>query len=137
MAKTTFILKEPRSKTDTLIFLIFRYGNNRVKISTNEKIIPKYWNKEIHRVRETKNLPYAAFNQRLKDNEETAMDVYRKFLNDHDRQQPTVERLRELIADALFPTATNYEKGFFGYAAKFVEEAKTRINEKKIGRAHV
>src|SRR5687767_10365297 len=44
MATTTFILKESKSKEPTLIYLICRYGRRRLKYSTREKILPKYWN---------------------------------------------------------------------------------------------
>lgn len=131
MAKTTFILKEPRSLNDTLIFLVFRYGEKRVKISTNQKICPKYWSKAEHRARETKQFPqYPEFNARLKNIENDAMEVFMKYQNEHDHQQPTVEVLRELLNQKLNPTTIDTEKDFFSFAEKFVKEAETRINDK-------
>lgn len=131
MAKTTFILKEPRSTNDTLVFLVFRYGNNRVKYSTNEKINPKYWNKDTHRARETKQFPgYSNFNHRLETIEDTAKDVFRQYQNNNDHRQPTVEEFRELLQQRFNPTTSGNEKTLFGFIERFIEEAKTRVNEK-------
>lgn len=44
MAEAKFVLKEPESTTETLIYLIFRFNNQRIKYSIGEKINPKYWN---------------------------------------------------------------------------------------------
>ena len=52
MASVTFVLKnpqndlKPRDQKETLIYLICRYGDQRLKICTGEKILPKYWNQE-------------------------------------------------------------------------------------------
>ena len=55
MAKVTFMLKEPNGTESTLIYLFFHFGfatldstgkkkYNSLKISTGEKVKPKYWN---------------------------------------------------------------------------------------------
>jgi len=51
----TFILKDPQAKGKTPIYLVYWYDQLRIKISTGEKINPKYWNKKTHRARETKD----------------------------------------------------------------------------------
>lgn len=131
MAKTTFNLKEPRSTDDTLVFLVFRYGNNRVKFSTNERINPKYWNKDTHRARETKQFSgYSNFNHRLETIEDTAKDVFREYQNNNDHRQPTVEEFRELLQQRVNPETSGNDKTLFGFIDRFIEEAKTRVNEK-------
>jgi integrase len=47
----TFVLKDPKAKDRTLIYLIIRlHGtNDRIKYSTGEKLEPKYWNKTTRR----------------------------------------------------------------------------------------
>lgn len=131
MAKTTFILKEPRSKDDTLVFLVFRYGNNRVKFSTKEKINPKYWNEDTHRARETKQFSgYSNFNHRLETIEDTAKDVFREYQNNNNHRQPTVEEFRELLQQRFYPATSGNDKTLFGFIDRFIEEAKTRVNEK-------
>ena len=64
--KAKFIIKEPTSKTDTLVYLIFRYQYRRFKYSTGEKIKPKFWNTTSQRVKATKQFTeYPEFNSRL------------------------------------------------------------------------
>jgi integrase len=83
MAKVNFKLKEPNSKTDTLIYAILYFDYDRVKYSTSEKIHPKFWNKESQRVKETKSFPtYPEFNSRLDDIDNKILNSYRKLKND-------------------------------------------------------
>ena len=51
MAKVLFKLKEPKSISETLIYATFYFEYDRLKYSTREKILPKYWNEEEMRVR--------------------------------------------------------------------------------------
>ncbi len=44
MAEVKFVLKEPKSKEATLIYLLFRFNNQKVKYSITEKIEPRFWN---------------------------------------------------------------------------------------------
>jgi hypothetical protein len=53
MAAARFILKQPKSKEPTLIYLLYRYNGIRFKYSTGWKILPKFWNAETQRARET------------------------------------------------------------------------------------
>ena len=139
MAKTTFILKEPQLKEqkekqplkDTLIFLVFRYGNNRIKFSTKEKINPKYWNEETLRARKTKQFSgYSNFNHKLKTIEDTAMDLFRAYENNNDHKQPTVAEMRELLQQRFNPATSENDKTLFGFIDRFIDEAKTRVNDK-------
>jgi len=54
MPSTIFVLKEPQSYEPTLIYLIFRFNNVKLKYSFNQKINPKFWNPEKQRVKETR-----------------------------------------------------------------------------------
>lgn len=49
-AKMTFILKDVKSLTDTLIYCVIRIGDLRMKYSTNQKVNPKLWDKDSHQV---------------------------------------------------------------------------------------
>ena len=42
MAEAKFVLKEPKSKEFTLIYLMYSFNDQRLKYSTGQKIIPKY-----------------------------------------------------------------------------------------------
>jgi hypothetical protein len=44
MPQATFVLKEPSSKEDTLVYMLFRFNGSKLKYSTVQKINPKFWN---------------------------------------------------------------------------------------------
>ena len=51
MIKTTFVLKEPKSSSETIIYLVMRWDGLKMKISTKQKVNPKFWNKERLKVK--------------------------------------------------------------------------------------
>ena len=61
MAKSTFVLKEPNSKIETPIYVVFRWEENSLKISTKQfKEDPNYeyfrgWDKIISFLEEVVN----------------------------------------------------------------------------------
>lgn len=42
----SFVLKDPKANKETLIYLLYRFQNKRLKYSTTKKIHPKEWNAE-------------------------------------------------------------------------------------------
>jgi len=80
----TFILKDPQAKNETPVFVVYWYDKIRIKISTKERIKPKFWNKENHRSRETQLFQeHGNFNTRLETIEGNVMDTARNHLNTH------------------------------------------------------
>jgi hypothetical protein len=55
MPRLTFILKEPNSKNETFIYFLYRFNSCKLKYSTGQNILPKYWNSEKQRIREQRN----------------------------------------------------------------------------------
>lgn len=51
-----FILKDPKKKTRTLIYLFLNWKGKRLKVSTSETIIPEYWDKDNQRPTSNKKL---------------------------------------------------------------------------------
>jgi len=51
MAAPHFILKDKKSENDTLIFLLYRFANERLKYSTSRKIKPSLWDAKTQRAR--------------------------------------------------------------------------------------
>jgi integrase len=52
----SFVLKDPKSEKETLIYLLYRFQNKRLKYSTTKKIHPQEWNAETqlpHKTRST------------------------------------------------------------------------------------
>ena len=100
MPQVTFVLKEPNSKKTTLIYLIFRFNNCKLKYSTSLKIDPKLWNSEKQRVKEHKTFQeHIEFNFLLDKLKESVNNIYRNLLvNDI---TPTPEILREKLNQSL------------------------------------
>jgi integrase len=83
MPQAKFVLKEPNTQDETLIYLFFNYNNQRLKYSTGEKINPKSWNTKKQRAKETVQFPeYPEFNQKLNNMETAVNNVYRRLEND-------------------------------------------------------
>jgi hypothetical protein len=64
MPQATFVLKEPTSKDETLVYLLYRFNGAKLKYSTGQKITPKYWNPENQRAREVRAFKYGEFRSR-------------------------------------------------------------------------
>lgn len=118
MANAKFILKEPKSKEDTLIYLVFRYQYKRFKYSTGEKILPKFWNPDKQRAKETKQFPeHSEFNHRLNLIETGINNAFRKLLNDG--IQPNNSNLKEKFEEEV---SDNILKGNKKTLIKFIED---------------
>lgn len=123
MNKVKFLLKEPNSNSDTLIYLFYNYNSTRFKYSTGEKINPKYWNKEKERARTTSKFPqYIEFNQRLSNFENKFYNCYRRLVNDG--VTPTTNRLRDELTDSLKGTVVKKEDDFLKWLDKEIERRK-------------
>lgn len=103
MASAKFFLKSQTNINPTLIFLIFHFNYFEIingkkkfeilKVSTGEKILPKYWNPKTHLAGATDNFPqHAEMNTRLKSIAAIIEDEHRKLLNDGIQQNPDLLR---------------------------------------------
>ena len=129
MATTTFILKEPNLDQETLIFLIFRYKDHRIKLSTGEKINPPFWDKAEQRAKATKKFPeYSEFNAKLDDFESRTKNIFRRYENDN-KIQPTPNELKSLL-EKEFNKGKTEAKNLFSFIERFIEESKNKINDK-------
>lgn len=125
MAKVKFILKEPSSKNDTLIYIVFNYQYKRFKYSSGEKINPKFWNIRNQRAKESKNFKqYPEFNSRLDTLENGLNTAFRRLLNDG--IQPNNELLkRELEFELDDKVLKQRKKSLFEFISEYIEESKT------------
>ncbi|SFE98736.1 tyrosine-type recombinase/integrase [Sunxiuqinia elliptica] len=123
MPKLNFFLKEPKSKEKTLVYLFFSYNNKRLKYSTGEKILVKFWNSKDQRAKETKKFPeYPEFNQRLTNIVTTTNNAYRKILNDG--KEPSNKLLKDEL-DAKLRFINKEEKPtLLSFIDRFIEENK-------------
>lgn len=124
MANVKFILKEPNSKTDTLIYLVCNYQYKRFKYSTGEKINPTYWNIKNQRVKETKKFKeYPEFNSRLDTIQSALNTIFRRLLNDG--AQPNNQLLKEELENQLGGKVLKKRKlTFFEFIDDYIEESK-------------
>ncbi|OXA99698.1 hypothetical protein B0A75_11220, partial [Flavobacterium oncorhynchi] len=129
MAKAKFILKEPSSKNNTLVYLIYNYQYSRFKYSTGESINPKFWNPTSQRAKETKQFKeYPEFNTRLDKIESAIKNVFRRLLNDG--IQPTNILLKKEIENELSDHLLKpKKKSFLTFVENYIEESKLNKRE--------
>ncbi len=131
MAEVTFVLKDPSAKPYSLVIGLFRYGNKRIKFSTNEKINPLFWDKSTKRVRKTREFPeHSEFNTRLDHLQKEIKDRYRRFKNDFNKEPDTEEFKKEIRGVFNKDIPVKNELNLFSFIEKFIEESKSRINDK-------
>ncbi|WP_282112670.1 tyrosine-type recombinase/integrase [Maribacter stanieri] len=129
MSKAKFILKEPSSKTDSLIYMVYNYQYKRFKFSTGEKINPKFWNLKTQRAKESKKfLEYPEFNSRLNKIENGINNVFRRLLNDG-IQPNNILLKKHLIAELSGNILKPKQKTLFEFIDEFIEECK--LNKQK------
>jgi hypothetical protein len=46
MPQVTFVLKEPTSKEETLVYFLYHFNGSKLKFPTGQKINPKFGNAE-------------------------------------------------------------------------------------------
>ncbi|MDB5275439.1 MAG: site-specific integrase [Ferruginibacter sp.] len=130
MPSTTFVLKEPTSKEETLVYLIFRFNNSKLKYSTGQKILSKFWNTENHRARETKLFKdHLEFNTSLNDLEAFINSRYRTLVNDGEKIN--VEILRSLIDQKLEKKNTVYTKLLIPFIEQLISQTTKGKNTVK------
>lgn len=129
MSKAKFILKEPNTKTESLIYMVYNYQYKRFKYSTGEKVNPKFWNVRTQRAKESKQFPeYPEFNTRLNTLENGINNVFRRLLNDG--IQPNNILLKKHLKAELSGTILQpKQKTLFEWIDEFIEESK--LNKQK------
>ncbi len=121
MAKVNFYLKEPTGKSETLIYLFFHYKGARLKYSTGETILPKFWNEENQRA--SISLKGSSEINGLIDRiEEGIKKIYREGLTYG--KDITNVYLKEKLDEELNDTGKAV-KTFFDYFNEFTEVQKS------------
>jgi len=128
MAQAKFILKEPKSKDKTLIYLFYNFNNQRLKYSFGQKINPKFWSFEKQRAKETKAFPvYPEFNSMLNNIETCINNAYRKFMIDNHTPTPQLlkNQLDIILNNKEHPTTVQ------NYFCDFIENLIKDSTKKK------
>lgn len=129
MIRLNFVLKETKSKEETIIVCAFRMDNERFNLSTKQKVNPKFWNKEKQRVKETINVfNFEKINFELNSFEEKAKSVYEKFIETYNRK-PIKEEFKNLFDLEYFQQNPQFkkviQKSILDYFDDYVETIKS------------
>jgi integrase len=134
-----FVLREPNSTKPTPIILIYRFGSERLKYPTGQKINPAYWDTATQRPKK-KDLPDAETKRQCKDLElllNRFEDELTKINSVVIREKipPTLDFYREEL-DKIFAEKPRHEKKKFTlitYAEEFIRQCKDkeRLQPKK------
>jgi integrase len=127
MSIARFNLKNSSDKEkETLIFLILRFNDKRLKISTGETVIPKFWNPTEQRVREVKSYPrFVIVNDRLrelKNAAETAISSFRRK-----GVEPSIKDLKKEYLRLLTGSVIEKEPELWEEFGLFLESEKGRV----------
>jgi len=110
MINTTFVLKEPKSSSETIIYLVIRWDGLQMKISTKQKINPKFWNKERLKVKEVvSENNHQLINKELVEIEKVAYAMFKSFTETFKRK-PNTEELKNLIEQEYFQNNPMFKK---------------------------
>jgi len=127
MGSVKFQLKEPKSKDETLLVMVFSYDSKRVKYSTGIFLNKKHWNHKAQQARETKDFTEAAeINSTLKNISTHIHNVYRKLGNDG--IVPTNEKLKAGLDEALLKPDILNKKDFIGFIDAIIKSSTKRPN---------
>jgi hypothetical protein len=134
MPQATFVLKEPTSTEETLVYLLYRFNGAKLKYSTGQKINPKFWNPESQRAREVRAFKYAEFNSLLNNLEAEVNDAYRSLINDH--KMPTPDLLGVPLNILLNKHTTSSSKDLISFAEYIIESTdRSKGTKKQLGQA--
>lgn len=127
MPNATFVLKEPGLNEPSLIYLIYRYNNNRFKYSTGIKIHPDYWNPKDQRAREIRKFPVSReINATLANLSNTIENEYRRLIND--RITPTNDKFKASLDELLLKKQIKNKKDFIEFIENYISGTNKRPN---------
>jgi len=129
MPKINFYLKDPNSKSNTLIYLFCRFKGITVKVSTGESIEPRNWNFDKQRAKKNGETAVSGkyiLNDLLDNYEKQCDKIYNEELANG---KPDKATLQERIKDYINPTPMPTEDNLFGLIDRFINNEIT-INGK-------
>lgn len=125
---------------DVAIYARICYKGYKTKYYIGENISPKYWDKNTHRAKRSRDFPiHPEFNRRLDNIENEIKAVALKFANDNNNLYPNPDELKQLLS------GTNIRKGsdkqqqreivtFMGFFETFIQHCRDGIRKTKRGK---
>lgn len=123
MASLSFILKEPNSKESTLIYLVVRHDNQRIKLSTGVKIEPRKWDSSKQRINRKATIGEQAANStlnRLRD----SLDSYTAQVR-LEGSQFSLTSFKAYL-DSLNKPLKKVDKNLLNFIDSFIKEVNRR-----------
>lgn len=117
MATARFNLKDPNSKNETLIYLMFSYSGNRLKYSTGQKVKPKDWSDKKQAIRGTV-AGSTVVNSYLEDLKAKANASYLECINKG--FTPSTDHLRELLNVQIDRVDSGLKQNFYSAYSEFL-----------------
>lgn len=130
MADSRFLLKEPKSTEETLIYLFYLTKGVKVKISTGIKINPKYWNFDNQRVKKVRELEnHEQLNALLKTLDSIISKRELDLINEG--RKLTIQNLRQPVVDFLNRDKTESAVTLKTFIKSFIETSTKKPNTVK------
>ena len=123
-----FYLKQTKDpKKETLIYLSFSYKKNRLRLSSELSIQPKYWNNNDQVARQVRGFTDKAdrINEKLKESRNAIDNAYDVF-----KQKgivPNPDQLKAEYFKQLTPEAKGEKPDFWNEYNKYIESSKGRV----------
>lgn len=123
-----FNLKDKDTTAPTLIYLVFRYAKKRLKFSTGEKVIPRYWDVNTQRAKYTKAHPeYVGMNERLNHWQGMTTQIFK----DYDFGELDLEQFKYELNVRSGKIEKEKEITFFDFIKEYIEMRKSEPNAKR------
>ncbi|MBL0274177.1 MAG: phage integrase SAM-like domain-containing protein [Chitinophagaceae bacterium] len=130
MGEVKFVLKEPKIKDDTLVYLFYRFSNQTLKYSTGIKIRPRFWNPDSQKARQSRLFTQSeSINETLENLSTTLKNAHRDLVNA--KKTPTPYKLKEELNKALFKEEYAQKQGFLKFVEELIEHSNRMKNTKK------
>lgn len=131
MAKLNYYLRDVKSITETPIVLFIRWDNQLLKFATKQTILPKHWDNNKQTIIENKSKPELSEKKtKLLNDYADVIHLFSRFENDNKRT-PTKEELKTLLEKVIHNVKPKETKlNLLQYIIRFIDESKTRNNEK-------
>lgn len=127
MGKVNFVLKEPKSDKQTLIYAFFYFDKQTFKYSTSKTILPKLWNADKQRAKESrtdKNL--SDLNKHLNELENKIKATYEDLIKA--KVSPTPQLLRKYLEREISILKQNDEVLLIPFIKNLIETTNKKVN---------
>ena len=116
-----FLLREPKSKKPTLISCHLRFNNDRIILSTGERILPTEWDTAKQRAINSKKYPHnTEINIWLDKIDTEIKSVFRAF--NLENISPTPAAIKERIYDKLFNKVNSKIPSLLSFIESYIQE---------------